>query len=146
MKRAIKYSIVTVLFLLLVSIRAFENDLFYDPLIAYFKNDYLYSQMPDVNAQKLLLDVFFRYLVNTIISLLIIYFLFRKKSYLKFAGAFYVLAFVLLISVFAILVSQEFEQGYLLPFYIRRFLIHPLFLLILLPVFYYMKLHVKKKN
>ena len=49
-------------------------------------------------------------------------------------------AFVILITVFVILIKNNFESGYLLPFYIRRFIIHPLFLLILLPAFYYQKL------
>ena len=137
MKEILKYSGVLVLFILLILVRAFENDLFYDPFIKYFENDYLYSEMPKVEVQKLFFDLFFRYCINGLISLTIIFILFKKKSYLQFASAFYGIAFVLLVSVFLILVHQEFVNGYLLPFYLRRFLIHPLFLLILLPIFFY---------
>jgi len=38
---------------------------------------------------------------------------------------------------FYILLQTGFNKGYLLAFYIRRFLIHPLFVLVLLPAFYY---------
>lgn len=137
MKAIFKYSGVLILFIFLILVRAFENDLFYDPFIKYFENDYLYSEMPVVEYQKLFINLFFRYCINGLISLTIIFILFKKKSYFKFASAFYGIAFVLLVSAFLILVHQEFSKGYLLTFYIRRFLIHPLFLLILLPIFFY---------
>ena len=126
---------------MLFAIRAFEGDLFYDPLITYFQNDYLYSSMPEVNIWKLVIDVLFRYTLNSLITLAIIYVAFDKKRYVKFAGFFMVLAFIILIVVFVFLLKNEFESGYLFPFYVRRFLIHPLFLILLFPAFYYMKLN-----
>lgn len=126
---------------MLFAIRAFEGDLFYDPLITYFQNDYLYSSMPEVNIWKLVIDVLFRYTLNSLITLAIIYVAFDKKRYVKFAGFFMMLAFIILIVVFVFLLKNEFESGYLFPFYVRRFLIHPLFLILLFPAFYYMKLN-----
>jgi exosortase F-associated protein len=58
----------------------------------------------------------------------------------KFSVVFFILAFVILIIAFAFLIRGSLESGYLLPFYIRRFIIHPLFLLLLLPAFYYQQL------
>ena len=130
---------------MLFLIRAFEGDLFYDPLIEYFQNDYLYTSMPEIKIGKLVIDVLFRYALNSFITLGIIYVVFHKKSYVKFAGFFLVLAFLILLVIFVFLLKDEFREGYLLPFYIRRFLIHPLFLLVLFPAFYYMKLHKLKK-
>jgi exosortase F-associated protein len=66
--------------------------------------------------------------------------MFERKDYLTFSGFFLMLAFMILIIVFVLLLRDDFESGYLLPFYIRRFIIHPLFLLLLLPAFYYQKL------
>ncbi len=145
MKQSLKYSLLFVLIATLFLIRAFENNLFYDPLILYFQNDYLYSSMPEVNNLKLLVDMLFRYILNSLITLGIIYLSFNKKSYVKFAGFFLILAFLILIVIFGFLLKGDFKEGYLLPFYIRRFLIHPLFLLILFPAFYYMKLNRLKK-
>lgn len=145
MKKALKYTSLVILIALLFLIRAFENELFYDPLIKYFQNDYLYSTIPEVNIWKLVVDLLFRYTLNSLISLAIIYLAFNKKSFVKFAGFFLMLAFVILLVVFVFLLKDEFKHGYLFPFYIRRFLIHPLFLLLLFPSFYYIKINNLKK-
>lgn len=141
MNKAVKYILVIILVALLFAIRAFENDLFYDPLITYFQNDYLYSSMPEVNIWKLVVDLLFRYSLNSLVTIAIIYVMFQKKSFVKFTGFFLMVVFILLIITFVVLLKNEFSNGYLLPFYIRRFLIHPLFLLLLLPAFYYMELN-----
>ena len=140
MSKYLKIVLVFLLFVLLVAVRAFQTNLFYDPLIVYFKNDYLYTGIQNIVVWKLVVNMFFRYLINSVISLGIIWVLFERKEYLKFASYFLMIAFVILITVFVILIKNNFESGYLLPFYIRRFIIHPLFLLILLPAFYYQKL------
>jgi exosortase F-associated protein len=140
MSKYLKIVLVFLLFVLLVAVRAFQTNLFYDPLIVYFKNDYLYTGIQNIVVWKLVVNMLFRYLVNSVISLGIIWVLFERKEYLKFASYFLMIAFVILITVFVILIKNNFESGYLLPFYIRRFIIHPLFLLILLPAFYYQKL------
>ncbi|MBV1887766.1 MAG: exosortase F system-associated protein, partial [Urechidicola sp.] len=67
----------------------------------------------------------------------ILYQVFQRKQQLIFAIKFYGIAFVLLIAVYFFQLNSEFSSGYLLSFYIRRLLIHPVFLLILIPAFYY---------
>jgi exosortase F-associated protein len=140
MNRFLKIILLLLLISLLFLIRAFSAELFYDPLIEYFKNDYLYTKMPLINIWHLVIDMLCRYLLNSLTTLAIIWLLFNRKDYLKFTGFFLTAAFVILIVVFALLLRNQFETGYLLPFYIRRFIIHPLFLLILLPAFYFQKL------
>jgi exosortase F-associated protein len=140
MNRFLKIILLLLLISLLFLIRAFSAELFYDPLIEYFKNDYLYTKMPLINIWHLIIDMLCRYLLNSLTTLAIIWLLFNRKDYLKFTGFFLMAAFVILIVVFALLLRNQFETGYLLPFYIRRFIIHPLFLLILLPAFYFQKL------
>ena len=144
MNKRLKYILIFLLISLLFVIRAFESDLFYDPLIVYFQNDYLYTKMPEINTWKLVVDVLYRYTLNSLITIGIIQLVFDKKRFVKFAGFFLMLAFMILIFVFVFLVRNEFENGYLFPFYVRRFLIHPLFLLLLLPAFYYQKLNKNK--
>ncbi len=144
MSKPIKYILVFLLFSLLFLIRAFESELFYDPLIKYFQNDYLYTKIPKIDIWKMVVDTLFRYTLNSLISLAIIHLIFNKKRFVKFAGFFFMLAFMILIPIFVYLLREEFEAGYLFPFYIRRFLIHPLFLLLLLPAFYYQKLNKNK--
>ncbi|WP_144896255.1 exosortase F system-associated protein [Lutibacter sp. Hel_I_33_5] len=143
MHKTTRIILIILLFLMLIFVRSISSDVFYDPLIRYFHNDYLYKMMPEMNEWKLVVNILYRYTINTLISLGIIWLIFQKKDHLKFAGFFHMTAFMILIVVFVFLLRDKFQEGYLLPFYIRRFLIHPLFLLILLPAFYYQKLRSK---
>ena len=136
-ERKYRILIILALFLCLILVRAFSSQLFYDPFIVYFKHDYLHEPIPAFSGSKLLVDLFFRYSLNSLISLAIIYFAFQNTEYLVFSIKFYVLAFVVLIVTFFIILKGELAQGYLFAFYIRRFIIHPLFVLLLLPAFYY---------
>ncbi|WP_299060068.1 exosortase F system-associated protein [uncultured Polaribacter sp.] len=140
MNTYLKITVASLLFLMFFAVRAFASELFYDPLVVYFKNDYLYKNIENIDIWRLLVHMFYRYFLNSILSLAIIWVLFQRKEYLKFATFFFLIAFVFLIIVFVFLIKNNFETGYLLPFYIRRFIIHPLLLLLLLPAFYYQKL------
>ena len=144
MDKKYRILIILLLFFVLVLVRAFQQQLFYDPFIEYFKNDYLYNPMPDFSGFHLLISLIFRYGLNTAISLLIIYVAFQNKSFVKFAAKFYVLAFVILSITFFIILKGEMANAYLFAFYIRRFLIHPLFVLLLLPAFYYKQLAARE--
>ena len=140
MNKFIKIILVSVLLILLFLVRAYSEELFYDPLINYFKNDYLYTKIPPIKRWHLIVDMLFRYVINSLISLGVIWVLFQRKDYLKFSGFFLMLAFMILIIAFVLLLRNDLENEYLLAFYIRRFLIQPIFLLLLLPAFYYQKL------
>tara|TARA_B100000767_G_C19696565_1_gene506427 strand:- start:134 stop:565 length:432 start_codon:yes stop_codon:yes gene_type:complete len=140
MNKYIKIVLALILFSLFFVVRAFESQLFYDPLLEYFKNDYLYKPIYDMDVWRLTLNMLFRYALNSLISLGFIWVLFKRKDYLKFSGYFLILAFIVLIVIFVLLLRDNFEGGYLLLFYVRRFIIHPLFILLLLPAFYYQKI------
>ncbi|MFC2110513.1 exosortase F system-associated protein [Bacteroidota bacterium] len=140
MRKRYKFPLLFVLFFLLVLIRAFEENLFYDPFIEYFRNDYLYTSMPVYEMSPLFLNLGFRFVINSIISLAIVYVSFEKLGFVVLASKLYVLAFFVLGFVYYLLLESNFEYGYLLPFYIRRFIVHPLFLLLLLAALYYEKL------
>ena len=140
MNKYIKIILLLILVSFLMLVRAYSAELFYDPLIEYFQNDYLYTKIPDIDIWHLMVDMLFRYVLNSLISLGMIWVLFQREDYLKFSGFVLMFAFMILIIIFVLLLRDKFENGYLLPFYIRRFIIHPLFLLLLLPAFYYQKL------
>jgi len=137
MSKTIKIIIIIFLFFLLVLARLFAFKYLYDPFISYFKHDYLNQPIPVFNSYKLFFHLFIRYFINSIISLAIIWVAFQNRGMIKFSIKFYVIAFLFLSFVFFIILNSELKQGYLLAFYIRRFIIHPLFVLILLPAFYY---------
>ncbi|SNR47843.1 exosortase F-associated protein [Lutibacter agarilyticus] len=143
MKKIVSIILIIVLLLVLVGIRAVVAPLFYDPLKDYFKNDYLYTSIPTIEFGVYFLHLFFRYVLNTLVSLAIIYVAFRNLKLIHFAIQFYLIVFVFLVVVLFLLLKFQFIDGYLLLFYVRRFLIHPLFVFILLPAFYYQKIRLK---
>ena len=144
MDRKYRILLIIILFFALVLVRAFEHQLFYDPFIDYFKNGYLSDPIPIFSGSKLLLLMILRYGLNTVISLCIIYVAFLNMDFLTFSIKFYAVAFVFLSITFFIILKGELANGYLFAFYVRRFLIHPLFVLLLLPAFYYKQLTVKE--
>ena len=129
---------------LLVLIRYFEMSLFYDPLIDFYQSDYLHDTIPHFQTTKLLLYTSLRFFLNTVISLAIIYVAFLDRNILKFSMLLYVVLFGICISGFAFLIYTIENQNYMALFYVRRFLIHPVFVIILLPAFYYYRLNNRK--
>jgi exosortase F-associated protein len=136
-----KYLVLFILFLGLVLIRAFEDFLFYDPYLTFFENDYLYMDSPRREVAKLVLYTSLRYIINTLLSLGILYVVLRDKSVIKFSLLIYGLAYLLLLIPFLYFVIQPNQEDYYLFFNIRRFLIQPIGLILLLPAFYYNKLN-----
>lgn len=140
MHKLTSYILVGILLLCLILVRAFENVLFYDPYLSFFKNDYLYIDSPRREIAKLVFFTTLRFLINTIISLGILYLVFKDKSIIRFSVLIYTVAYVLLLMPFLYFVINPRQEDYYLFFNIRRFLIQPIGLLLLLPAFYYYKL------
>jgi len=132
-----KYIWLFLLFGILALIRLFENELFYDPYLTFFQSDYLYLDSPRQETFKLTLFTSLRYLLNTIVSLAILFVFFKDISIVKFSLLLYVVVYCVLIALFLYFVSNPKQEEYYLFFNIRRFLIQPLLLLLLLPAFYY---------
>ena len=141
MPKLTRYIFVVVLFLILVAIRGFEDMLFYDPYLVFFENDYLYLDSPRREIAKLVLNTTLRFTLNSFISLGILYFIFKDKSIIKFSCLIYLVAFIFLLIPFLYFVINPKQEDYYLFFNIRRFLIQPIILILLLPAFYYYKLN-----
>ncbi|WP_456378164.1 exosortase F system-associated membrane protein [Lutibacter sp.] len=144
MTKTVKILLIVILFFMLIAVRAFIQPYFYDPLITYFKNDYLLAPIPEIKFTNFFLNLLYRYTLNTVISIAIIYVVYTNLKVLKFSIKFYVIAFIVLSSILFMLLKFDFNTGYRLIFYVRRFLIHPVFLLVLLPAFYYQNLKIEK--
>ena len=136
-------AIAFVLIVLLVMVRFFESELFYDPLLAYFKSTYLQIPLPEMNFQLLFLNITFRYFINTILSLGLLYVIFKDKGMVKFTAVLYIVFFVILISILLFALSYD-DPDKMLIFYIRRFLIQPIFILLFIPGFLFQE-YVNKK-
>lgn len=140
MKKVLNISIVVVLVGLLILIRMFEDALFYDPLLSFFKMDYKTLPLPEMDTFALQTGIVLRFLLNSLISLAIIWIVFKDIEIVKVSCLLYGLLFVVLFMVFSLIIfTSEGTKTHFVLFYVRRFLIQPLFLLILLPAFYFQK-------
>ena len=133
------YVIVGVLILALILVRAFESKLFYDPFLKFFHGENQNKPLPDYEGFKLFLGLFFRYLINSLITISIIYLLFKETSIVKLTAVLLVVFFVILITAFFLILNFSSKPDYLVVFYIRRFLIQPLFLILFVPAFFYQR-------
>jgi len=133
-------------FVLLVLLRPLGEYVLYDPLEAYFENDYLKLPLPEMNVALLGLSVSLKYFFNSIVSVGIIHVAFYNKENTKFALKIYCWAFLFLIVFFFLLIIWDQSNSVRLLFYIRRFLMHPLLVLILIPAFYYQELKLKREK
>lgn len=137
MKKRYKIIMISLLVILLALVRYFENELFYDPLIKFYEADYLHHIIPKFETGRLFFNVLLRYVLNSVLSLGILYVTFFDKNILEFSVYLYSIFFVFCFTVLVFLIFEIESRHFLALFYVRRFLIHPIFVLILMPAFYY---------
>ncbi|WP_291119305.1 exosortase F system-associated membrane protein [Empedobacter sp. UBA7248] len=139
----LRYAIAILLVFGLILVRKFEDVLFYDPFLQYFHR-IGHSKFPEIDLAKLNASLMVRYLINTLLTVLIVWFIFWKKSYVKFSIIIMIIGLIILLPIYNYLISTQFSSGEMVFFYVRRFLIQPMFLLILVPCFYYQEMQHKK--
>lgn len=144
-RNRLKLVIVMLLVFLLALVRIYENALFYDPFSYYFEGDYLNLTFPEYENGKLFLSLTSRYLLNALISLVLIFVLFKEVSLVKFAGVLYVFFYIILIASFFALITYSGNENNFIIFYVRRFIIQPIFVLLFIPAFYY-QMRISKNN
>jgi exosortase F-associated protein len=127
---------IILLLVLLVSVRLFQESLFYDPLIPFFKTEA--DVLPPYEPANLFLGLLLRYTINTVLSLAILYLVFKEFAVVRVSAVLYGIFFIVLVAAFFLVVSMA-RPNLMLLFYIRRFLIQPLFLILFVPAFYYQK-------
>ncbi|MCL9804690.1 exosortase F system-associated protein [Flavobacterium amniphilum] len=133
--------IALVLFLvgLLVAIRAFEEQLFYDPFTAYFQSDFSQSLYPDCSKLLLFGHWILRYMLNSVVTVSLVYVVFKKKDMAVFSAVLLGVFLIVLLVLLYLLLNYLDESHKMILFYVRRFVIQPLFLLLFIPAFYYQK-------
>lgn len=124
-------------------VRAFEKTLFYDPFLVYFESTFKDQPLPEVDLFKLFYNLLFRFALNTVLSLILIFTLFKDKGVLNFSAFLYLFFGIVLFVMFFIILCYYPENTWFL-FYIRRFIIQPIFVLLFIPAFYYQFQNLKK--
>ncbi|MFC3160314.1 exosortase F-associated protein [Chryseobacterium arachidis] len=129
----------------LIGVRVLEDRLFYDPFLGYFHEADKDIAVPAFEGGKLVISHLFRFALNLIFSCVIIHFWFRNKQWTIQGGILICIIFIITFPIYLYCVYDRFEMGYLFSFYMRRFVIQPLILLLIIPMFYYRK-HIEKKT
>ena len=127
----------------LIAVRVLEDRLFYDPFLNYFHDVNKSLHFPDFEWGKLIAGHLLRFFLNLIFSCIIIQFWFNNKRWTIQGAILIVIVFVITFPIYLYCVSGRFEMGQLFSFYMRRFVIQPLILLLIIPMFYYRK-HINK--
>ena len=123
----------------LVSVRFLEDKIFYDPFLAFFKGDYKVAQIPEFLWGKLIISHFFRFFLNLFFSAVVIHFMFLNKKWTLQAVVLITVAFLFFFPIYLWCLYTKMEIGYLFTFSVRRFVIQPIILLLIIPIFYYRK-------
>ncbi|MGC4128726.1 MAG: exosortase F system-associated protein [Bergeyella sp.] len=121
----------------LIGVRAVEDSIFYDPFLDYFHEANKKAALPEFEWGKLILCHLFRFALNLIFSLIIVHFIFKRKDWTIQAGILICLVFAVTFPIYLYCIYENFEIGFLFSFYMRRFVIQPLILLLIIPMFYY---------
>ena len=139
----IKWLLVALCILGLVGVRVLESEIFYDPFLKYFASTSSNPAFPHFEWARLITSHIFRFLLNLIFSLGIVHFLFLNKKWTFQALVLITLSFLIFFPIYWYSVYTEFSFGNLFSFYIRRFVIQPLPILLIVPLFYYRKNIIK---
>ncbi|MPT31259.1 MAG: exosortase F system-associated protein [Chryseobacterium sp.] len=123
----------------LIGIRGLEDKIFYDPFLQFFKSADQTALFPNFIWGKLILGYLLRFALNTFFSLWIIQFLFENKEWTRQALILILLVFVIVFPIYLYCIYDKFQFGYLFSFYVRRFVIQPLTVILIIPIFYYRK-------
>ncbi|RXM40071.1 exosortase F system-associated protein [Chryseobacterium sp. CH21] len=130
----------------LIGVRALEDTLFYDPFLNYFHEANKNIEFPAFEWGKLIGGHLFRFLLNLLFSCLIIYGLFKNRQWTLQGALMITIVFMISLPIYLYCISDRFEIGYLFSFYMRRFVIQPLIILLVVPMFYYRKQMLSKEN
>lgn len=123
----------------LVSVRILEDRIFYDPFLNYFHEANKNIPFPSFEWGKLILGYIFRFVLNLLFSCIVIHFWFKNRQWTIQGAILITIIFAITFPIYLYSIYDRFEIGYLFSFYMRRFVIQPLILLLIIPMFYYRK-------
>ncbi len=122
-----------------MGVRMLEDQIFYDPFLNYFHEGNKNISFPEFEWGKLIVSHLFRFILNLFFSCIIIHFLFKIKDWTVQGAVLISIIFAITFPIYLYCIYDRFDIGYLFSFYMRRFVIQPLILLLIVPLFYYRK-------
>ena len=142
--KALSWLLVILGVLGLIGVRVMEDRLFYDPFLNYFHEADKNVSFPSFEWGRLIAGHLFRFILNLFFSCLVIHFWFNNRQWTIQGAILISIIFIITFPIYLYCIYDRFETGYLFSFYMRRFVIQPLILLLIIPMFYYRK-HLEKR-
>ncbi|MCX8522378.1 exosortase F system-associated protein [Chryseobacterium formosus] len=130
----------------LMGVRMLEDQIFYDPFLNFFHEADKSQAFPAFEWGKLIGSHVFRFVLNLIFSCIIIHFMFKNKEWTIQGAVLITIIFAITFPIYLFCIYNKFDIGYLFSFYMRRFVIQPLILLLIIPLFYYRKQILANNN
>ncbi|MCI3938058.1 exosortase F system-associated protein [Chryseobacterium aahli] len=130
----------------LFGVRMLEDQIFYDPFLDYFHAANKNINFSEFEWGKLILSHVLRFVLNLFFSCIIIHFLFKNKEWTIQGALLMSIVFAITFPIYLYCIYDRFDVGYLFSFYMRRFVIQPLILLLIVPLFYYRKQILLRSN
>ena len=121
----------------LIGVRALEDHIFYDPFLNFFHEADRNMPFPDFEWGKLIVNYLCRFILNLFFSCVVIHFWFKNRKWTVQGAVLILIIFGITFPIYLYCIYTQFEIGYLFSFYMRRFVIQPLILLLIIPMFYY---------
>ncbi len=131
----------------LMAVRFLAPMVFYDPLIAFFHQvDYQINVLPEIQYFTLFISLLIRFVVNSVLSLVLIKSLFKRSEILEVTAVLFGITFLILTPILFYLIWDGSPNNYQFLFYVRRILIHPILTLVLIPAYLYHQNRSKSKS
>lgn len=121
----------------LIAVRALEEKIFYDPFLAYFHEADKNIPFPYFEWGPMIMSYLFRFGLNLFFACVILFFWFKNRKWAIQGAVMIGIVFAITFPIYLYCIYTRFETGYLFSFYMRRFVIQPLILLLIIPMFYY---------
>lgn len=141
--KMVKWFLVAFAVLGLIAVRVVEREIFYDPFQEFFHLSNKHAPFPSFEWLPLILNYLYRFLLNLLLSAAIVSLIFKNKQWTLQAIVLMLIVFAITFPIYIYCIHTHFEIGYLFSFYMRRFVIQPLILLLIIPLFYYRQ-HILK--
>ena len=129
----------------LVLVYVLQNQIFYDPFVNYLL-DPNNPSVPEYVTWKYLASKAFRYILNDGFALMVIWGLFKRESYVRFAVVIFFIGFLILLPIYLFLATHYYLETQSFLNHLHRLVLNPVLMMLLIPAFYYQQSLEKRKS
>ncbi len=115
-------------------VRYVENEWLDDGLYDFFQYDYLQQALPSLSFKQMIIKNSIHYWLNALLAIAFLKLYIKQNHLISFLSLFYGFFYILLLFFLWIAIHYYQAGQYLFLFYIRRLLIQPVFLFLLIPI------------